>query len=256
MAHAASSPLAFEDRGTGQPLVFIHGLTFSRRTWDPVLDILADRHRCVAIDLPGHGNSPGLPASMNELLQHVHLDIIGLGIEQPTLIGHSFGGIFATIYAGTFPAAGVVNVDQPLDTRPFIGLLHQIEAGLRGPDFARVFEPIRQSIGVELLPEPLRSTTLATQTIRQDLVLAYWGELFGQSPDTVYAMVTKATARIATPYLAIFGHTLSDAERTEMRALLPQIQIEEWPGMGHMVHLMDPTRVADRIDAFLAASAT
>jgi pimeloyl-ACP methyl ester carboxylesterase len=242
--------MAFEDRGTGVPLIFIHGLTFSRRTWDPILDLLADRYRCIAIDLPGHGESTGLPRSLQGLLFDIHALIGDLGIERPIVVGHSFGGLAATIYAATFPVGGVVNVDQPLDTRPFIDMLHQMEPGLRGPDFATVFEPIRQSIGVELLPEPLRSTTRASQTVRQDVVLAYWDEPLRRPPDELNAFFDEAVARITTPYLAIFGHQLPDAERADLRRRIPQIEIEEWAGGGHMVHLMDPERFAGRVAAF------
>jgi pimeloyl-ACP methyl ester carboxylesterase len=254
MATATAPRMAFEDRGTGSPLVFIHGLTFSRRTWDPILDLLSSQHRCIAIDLPGHGESAGLPRSLQGLLYDIHALINDLGIERPVIVGHSFGGIFATIYAATFPVGGVVNVDQPLDTRAFIGMLQQMEPGLRGLDFAAVFEPIRQSIGVELLPEPIRSATLATQTIRQDVVLAYWDELLTQSSDHVLAFVDMATAQITTRYLAIFGRQLSDAERVDLESRLPQIEIEEWAGCGHMVHLMDPERFAGRVAAFASSS--
>jgi pimeloyl-ACP methyl ester carboxylesterase len=52
--------LVYEECGTGFPVVFIHGLTFNRSTWRPILDRLAGRFRCVAVDLPGHGGSARL----------------------------------------------------------------------------------------------------------------------------------------------------------------------------------------------------
>jgi pimeloyl-ACP methyl ester carboxylesterase len=247
--------LAYEERGTGVPVVFVHGLTFSRRTWAPLLERLAGRFRCVAVDLPGHGESAGLPRSLEEAGHRIHALVTELGIERPIVVGHSMGGIEATMYAATFPVAGVVNVDQPLDTRPFLRLLRQIEPALRGPGFAAAFEPIRLSIGVELLPEPLRAATLAMQTVRQDLVLAYWNGLFGQSPENLQALVDAAVRRIAVPYLVVFGHRLADDERAALRALFPGLELEEWPDRGHMVHLMEPDRFADRLAAFVDACA-
>jgi pimeloyl-ACP methyl ester carboxylesterase len=250
----ASPKLAYDDRGTGVPLVFIHGLTFSRQTWAPILDLLANRFRCIAIDLPGHGESDGLPGSIREIPPRIHALSAELGIERPFVIGHSFGGVLASIYAANFPVRGVVNIDQPLEMRPFIELLHQIEPELRGPTFASAFEPIRLSIGVELLPEPLRSVALETQTIHQTLVLAYWDEPLTRSPDELQADVDATIARISTPYLAVFGHQLSNDERNALRSRLPQIELEEWPGCGHMAHLMDPTRFAERVSEFASAT--
>jgi pimeloyl-ACP methyl ester carboxylesterase len=253
-AMAPGTRLAYGERGAGVPVVFVHGLTFNRQTWDPLMHRLAGRCRCLAIDLPGHGDSPGLPSSMAEIAHHLHALVVDLGIARPVVVGHSFGGALVSMYAAHFPVAGVVNVDQPLEMRPFLGLLHQVAPALRGPDFLATFEPIRQSIGVELLPEPLRSATLATQTVRQDLVLAYWDEALRRSPEDLQAEVDATARRIAAPYLAVFGHRLGDDERAALRVAIPHVQLEEWPDRGHMVHLMEPDRFADRLAAFVDGS--
>lgn len=55
--------LACEERGpTGAPaLLLVHGFMGSRRDWDPVAAVLARTHRCILVDLPGHGET-GAPA--------------------------------------------------------------------------------------------------------------------------------------------------------------------------------------------------
>ena len=45
-------------RGSGRPLLLIHGLGASHRSWDPILPQLTARRSAIAIDLPGHGASP------------------------------------------------------------------------------------------------------------------------------------------------------------------------------------------------------
>ncbi len=47
-------------RGTGKPLLLIHGLGGSWRSWEPILDALAAEHEVIAVDLPGHGETPPL----------------------------------------------------------------------------------------------------------------------------------------------------------------------------------------------------
>jgi pimeloyl-ACP methyl ester carboxylesterase len=48
-------------RGHGQPLLLIHGIGGNWRSWSTVLDALAARREVIAIDLPGHGQTPPLP---------------------------------------------------------------------------------------------------------------------------------------------------------------------------------------------------
>jgi pimeloyl-ACP methyl ester carboxylesterase len=57
--------------------------------------------------------------------------------------------------------------------------------------------------------------------------------------------------QITVPYLAVFGHRLSDDERRRLRNRLPTLELEEWPDRGHMVHLMEPDRFADRLARFI-----
>lgn len=246
-----STRLAHEESGAGFPIVFLHGLTFNRSTWRPITGRLSDRFSCIAIDLPGHGESAGPPRPMEEVTDAIHALLTNLGISRPVVVGHSMAGMTATIYAARYSVPGVVNVDQPLDVQPFARLLRQLEPALRGPDFSAAFEPFRQSIGVEFLPEPLRSTTTATQTIRQDLVLGYWEEVLQQSPDELQAMTHDAARSITGPYLAVFGRRLSDDERDRLHARLSHLDLEEWPDHGHMVHLMEPDRFANRVVSFI-----
>jgi hypothetical protein len=47
--------------GQGEPLVLLDGQGLSRRSWDPVVRLLADHFDIIAVDLPGHGDSPRQP---------------------------------------------------------------------------------------------------------------------------------------------------------------------------------------------------
>jgi pimeloyl-ACP methyl ester carboxylesterase len=56
--------LAYGIEGSGTPVVFVHGLTFDRRTWRPITDQLGGSVMSIAIDLPAHGESGGEPTSL------------------------------------------------------------------------------------------------------------------------------------------------------------------------------------------------
>lgn len=242
--------LACDDVGDGTPIVFLHGLTFSRRTWQPVVDLLSDRFRCITVDLPAHGDTGGSPATLQEVAERVHSSVVDLGAEPPVVVGHSMGAMIATIYAASFPARGVVNVDQSLLVGRFAQLVQRLAPALRA-DFDRAFAPFREGIGVEALPEPVRSQTLSAQTIEQDVVLGYWGEVVDSGADALQSMVTGALQAIRAPYLAVMGHQAPDDERDYMRANLRDVLIEEWDGQGHLLHLLDPERFAARVAVFI-----
>jgi pimeloyl-ACP methyl ester carboxylesterase len=247
---ADSGQLDYDCRGAGSPLLFLHGLTFDRSSWEPIIDQLAGRFTCVAVDLPGHGGSGGLGRDLDEVALSIHHLLDELGIDPPVVVGHSMGAALAGIYAARHPVAGLVLVDQAPYVRPFAAMVHQFEPALRGQNFQAAFEPIRKTIGVELLPEPLRTSILAGQRIDQDLILSYWDELLRTTPEELQARIDRETDATSVPVLAVFGQTIDSATREHLLGHLSSAQIEEWPDLGHMVHLMEPERFARRLAEF------
>jgi pimeloyl-ACP methyl ester carboxylesterase len=246
--------LAYEDRGAGPPIVLLHGLTFDRTTWTPIVERLGEGVRTVAVDLPGHGETGGSPRSLWDVAALVNDTVKELRIERPIIAGHSMSGAIASIYGASYPALGVVNVDQPLEVRPFARMVQSLWPALSGRSFAAAFEPVQQSIGLDRVPEPLRSQVLAVQDIRQDLVLGYWDELMRTDADDVQARIDDVAARIACPYLAVFGRTLAPSEREDLLHRIPRLQIEEWPDSGHFVHLVNVERFTSRLRNFIQTS--
>lgn len=243
--------LANEDRGAGTPVVLLHGLTFNRTTWTPIVERLGNDIRTVAVDLPGHGETEGSPRSLWEVASLVHDTVTELGIARPIIVGHSMSGAIASIYGASYPVLGVVNVDQPVEIRPFARMVRSMWPALSGPSFAAAFEPFQASIGLDRVPEPLRSQVLATQDIRQELVLGYWDELMRTDPDDMQARIGDAAGHIACPYLAVFGRKLAPSERDDLLHRIAGVQIEEWPDSGHFVHLVDVDRFTSRLRLFI-----
>src|SRR5262245_23184355 len=87
------SSIAFERRGSGPPLVLIHGIGSWWRMWSPVLDRLAEHHEVAAIDVPGFGDSPPLPAGtpprVENLVRAVAAFLDEQGWERAHLAGNS-----------------------------------------------------------------------------------------------------------------------------------------------------------------------
>ena len=159
------------------------------------------------------------------------------------------GGI-AMIYAASYPVRGAVLVDSSADLRPTARMVQQLEPALRGPGFADAFAPFERSMGLDLVPEPLRGIALDAHHVRQDVVLGYWDQLLRTDVDELQAWVEEIAGRIDVPCLAVYGQQLSAEERDYLHRLVPQMQLEEWPGRGHFVHLADADRFTTRLEAF------
>jgi pimeloyl-ACP methyl ester carboxylesterase len=95
----------YDDQGSGSSaLVFLHYFAGSSRSWVHIVHSLSSRHRCIAIDLPGFGNTPPLPDfSVEAVADAVAAFIQRRNLSQYILIGHSMGGKLAMACASKNP---------------------------------------------------------------------------------------------------------------------------------------------------------
>jgi pimeloyl-ACP methyl ester carboxylesterase len=93
----SSDLLYFTERGSGPPLLLVHGLMVTGEMFGPIIERLATRYRVIVPDLRGHGRSRGLPppytasqlaSDLSRLLEH-------LGIDSTAVLGYSQGGAIA-----------------------------------------------------------------------------------------------------------------------------------------------------------------
>lgn len=248
----AVEPLVHLDTGGDLPaIVLVHGMTFSKETWDPIVDRLRDRFRCLAVDLPGHGGSTGSGADPQAVVARIHATVVENAVVQPVIVGHSAGALHATAYAFAHDTAGVVNVDQSLRVGPFAGFVQGLAPALRGQDFGTTFEPFAASIGVGTLPEPERERVLTTQRIDQQLVLDHWFKPLTESPIVLQAEIDALLDRVTVPYLWLAGGPVEIADHDHLLAHVAQAHIETWSNLGHMAHLAEPDRFATRLSQFV-----
>lgn len=95
----------YEDRGSGSPVVFVHGWGGSADAWDlQVLDLAHD-YRCITVDLRGHGDSdkPWGDYTYDMFVADLDRLIDDLGLTDVTLVGWSMGGHIALKYAHEHP---------------------------------------------------------------------------------------------------------------------------------------------------------
>jgi pimeloyl-ACP methyl ester carboxylesterase len=89
--------IAWERRGTGFPLVLVHGLGYARWGWEPVADALAERFEVVLLDNRGIGESeaPPGPYTAAEMAEDTLRVLDEAGIDRAHVVGTSLGGMIA-----------------------------------------------------------------------------------------------------------------------------------------------------------------
>ena len=87
--------LAYDDAGSGDCVVLIHGHPFDRTLWEPQLEALRGGFRVLAPDLRGFGRSPVTPGrvTMREYAADIEELLDGLGITRAAVVGLSMGGL-------------------------------------------------------------------------------------------------------------------------------------------------------------------
>jgi 3-oxoadipate enol-lactonase len=104
-AQASGVRIAWERRGSGPPLLLIHGLGYARWGWEPVVDGLAEAHEVVLFDNRGIGDSdaPLGPYSARMLAEDAVAVLDAAGLERAHVLGTSLGGMVAQQVALDWP---------------------------------------------------------------------------------------------------------------------------------------------------------
>lgn len=186
--------VALDRRGTGEPLLLVHGLGGDRSTWTPVFDHLALEFDTIAVDLPGFGSSPALPECTRPTAAALAGVLAGvldeLGLRSVHAVGNSLGAWVALELAvlgrarsvAAFAPAGMWS--RPLHPR-------------RQPPIRRIGALLSPYLGVVMTSTAMRRRLLAS---------------FVANPERV---PPREAARMARAYVAAPGYA---AANREMRA--------------------------------------
>ncbi len=252
---ADGTELSWTRRGSGTPVVLVHGITESTSTWDPIAARLEDRFDVVAVDLRGHGrsglsNDYGLEAMAGDVAAVIEM----IGMDRPHLVGHSLGGAVVSATGSMVPVASVTNVDQSLRLGQFKEQIVSVEGMLRDPEvFPTVVSALFDEMIGPRIDETERTRINAARRADQDVVLGVWRLLLESPVEEVDAAVDAALAGYsgsAVPYLSLFGSDPGDDYAAWLNARIPGSSVEIWADHGHYPHLVDPDRFSDRLSGF------
>jgi pimeloyl-ACP methyl ester carboxylesterase len=221
--------------------------------WRPALaelEAIDPARRAVALDLPGHGESPDAPTyALESTVERIRTAILEAGLRDPILIGHSASASVAAMYATSYPTRGIVLVEGGFLIAPFAAMLRSMEPILRGPGFAAAWSQISErAFRLDEVPTDVRSFVEATSLPRQDVVLGYWQELFERAPAELQAWVAQGVATLretGVPVTSVVGQDPSPEESAWLEVNLPGSRTLVWPASGHFPHLAHPRAFAE-----------
>ena len=257
LAEASGVRLAWERRGSGPPLVLVHGLGYARWGWEPVTDGLAEQHQVVLFDNRGIGASdaPPGPYTVSELMQDTVAVLDAAGIERAHVLGTSLGGMVALqlaldhpervdklVLACTTPG-GAGAVPMPEQTVRLLG-----EAATLPPEVVlRRF--VENAFAAEADP------ALVDRIMEQRLATA--------QPQSAWAAQAAAGAAFDTweqlgdiraPTLVLTGdadNVVDPRNSTLLAERIPDARLEIFRGCGHLFFWEGPQRFVDVVTEFL-----
>jgi pimeloyl-ACP methyl ester carboxylesterase len=258
----------FVARGSGYPVLFIHGIPTSSQLWTGVMDRLAKRFTCHAVDLPGLGKTPkaahGLKqlAALAESLERIRIE---QKIEKWHVVGHDAGSAIAVQYAHQFPERvdrlALLSPSLFPELKPF-HLFRVIRCPIVGEAFAPVVNFLFWKVAMRYA---LGEKRAALAGVVKDFAAPFSGRFgawrlmnimrFGK-PGEVLGTIPAMLPQLAMPTLIVHGShdpavPRSFAERAG--ASIPNARVV-MVDAGHFIPLNNPGVVAAELLRFFRAS--
>jgi pimeloyl-ACP methyl ester carboxylesterase len=259
--------LHYQEKGTGTPLVLIHGYTSSTYSWKEVFEPLSKNFRVIAVDLKGFGFS-GKPdgdyTRRAQALLAAHL-IDYLKIEKAWLCGNSMGGEVALNVALANPerVAGLILIDSAGVEVPGSGSL--APRYLQLPVVGRVLTALALTSD-KLVRQGLQKSFYDQTKITNERVANYYrplqtrgGQLAAVRARTQWDLFPIETdlTRIHLPTLIIWGaedRLIPLAAGRKMNSYIKDSKLVVFDSCGHLPQEEMPERVVDEINRFVAGT--
>lgn len=262
-------------QGQGPDLILIHGAGGNVRdfTFD-LVGRLSDRYRVITFDRPGLGHSDRLPGkggawnpafeSPQEQAAMLQRAADQIGVSNPIVLGHSYGGTVALSWALARPddtaavvLAGAVSEPWPGDLGWFYTVLGSRLGGalLVPPATAFLSEDyVENSIagifGPQPVPEGYAAHVGAELSVRRATVRANAQQVNGLRPFVVEMQKQYGTLKM--PIELIHGEADTTVpphiHAQVFAAEVPSANLVMLPGVGHMPHHADPAATVDAIE--------
>lgn len=251
--------VAYDERGSGQPIVLLPSGAHDHHDFDELRALLPDRFRSIALDWPAHGASPpaSVPASAMGFADVAERLVEQLAPEGAVVVGNSVGGFAAGRLAVRRPelVKGLVLVDaggfggRPLYVRAFCALMSR-------PWFLRRIYPSFSARYMRArTAADRRARDAGVATTRADPGLRAVAELWASFASPAHDLRAGAPS-IKSPTLVLWGKrdpVIPPRLGKRAAALIPGAELV-MVDSGHVPHTTEPEAVAARLVPFADAA--
>jgi pimeloyl-ACP methyl ester carboxylesterase len=236
-------------KGTGSPLLFLHGAAGSTQ-WVPFFDKLAETHTVYAPEHPGYGGSDNPPWLDNiHDLAYFYLDFIDhFGLKNLDLVGTSLGGWLGCEIA--------VRHQTPLRSLTLVAPAGLRVPGLRKADIFMLSpqDTVRHLFHDEKLVEQALAQVPTEQQVDIMLKNRLTTAKVGWEPRLYDPNLHKWLHRITVPTQVVWGRQdriISEGYGKAFTDLIPGSQLRLIEDCGHVPHIEKAGELAGIIDSFV-----
>jgi pimeloyl-ACP methyl ester carboxylesterase len=251
-------------RGSGYPVLFLHGIPTSGALWNGVIERLSNQFQCLAVDLPGFGRSASVPHGFRNL-EDLAACIEDLRVEHRIskwhVVGHDAGCAIAVHYAHRFPdrveRLALLTPSMFPELRPFC-LFEVLRKPVVGELLAPAINLLFWNVVMRLATPASRDRDEKVKRFRAPfrgvrgswrlMSLLRWG-----NPAEVLASIPSWLPGILAPTLILHGSkdlAVPEAFATRARDLMPHSQLILMES-GHFLPINEPVAVAEALAQFL-----
>ncbi|MEO8247784.1 MAG: alpha/beta hydrolase [Burkholderiales bacterium] len=255
------------------PIVLVHGLGCSHRSWWPVARRLATRHRVLAWDARGHGAcrvERGASITLTQLGSDLAALLDHLGVPRAVLVGHSMGALTVMQYMSDF-GTGRVAAACLVDQSPRIVTDDEWRLGLFGGCSAPMLEALIEGARRDLTDTVLHQIDAGTNAwlkrrmapdafmgrrLREWLKGIDAAPLLDLAQSLAKADFRQSLARLDSPLMVVLGAASPHYGQVPLadwyRRHVPHANISTYERAGHSPHYTEPMRFARDLEQFLA----
>ncbi len=253
--------IAYERRGTGEPLLLVHGLGYTRGGWGPAADRLAERFALVLPDNRGMGESdrPPGPYTVEAMAADAAAVLRDAGIERAHVLGASLGGMVAQALALAAPELVnrlvlVCTTPGGPEAYPLPDRTQRLFAEVPGlPPATALRRMVENSLADATVVNDLELVErLYAYRLVNPPELAAWG---AQAAAAAAFDVHARLGALSAPTLVLHGtadNVLDHRNADLIAAAIPGATLERFEGAGHLFMWEQPDRFARVVGDFLA----
>ncbi|MBF8965502.1 alpha/beta hydrolase [Pontibacter sp. FD36] len=231
----------------GEALVFLHYFGGSAQSWNWVTEMLSDEYRCIAINLPGFGETKALnKPTIKGFSDFVQKELKLLGIETYSLIGHSMGGKIAMQIAADAPKDTVKRLILIAPSPPTTEPMPEKEKKrmLHHPDRQEAEKTVESGIKKKLSQER-HQLAVETQLIIDQTTWKWWLE------KGMDHSIAEYVAALELPITVLASEDdpvmTPDVINERVMTVLHSAELINTKQTGHLIPMEDPDWIAEQI---------